>query len=204
MNIHTYKLEEFLDRTNLDKALFFKIIEKLPKLNYETGPWLAGGAVRRVLSGQPVKDSDFDLFVASKEQSASCEQFVESNGGKLKSKNKFNSTYDLPVEEGLVAKVQIIYFQHYNNAVDVVDSFDYTICQFVTDGETLGCGEYSLFDLTRKRLAVHRISYAMSSMRRMVKYIKQGFYACPGMMADLLEKVIQNPQTLNKDIIYID
>ena len=63
----------------------------------------------------------------------------------------------------------------------VQDRFDYTICQFAVDTNgMLWCGDHSLWDLARKRLAVHRITFPVSSLRRLLKYTSKGFYACSG------------------------
>lgn len=41
-------------------------------------------------------------------------------------------------------------------------------------------------------------------MRRLIKYTKQGFYACNGTMSTFLEKVIENPSMLETRFQYVD
>ena len=94
--------------------------------------------------------------------------------------------------------VQCIRFAFYADADAVINSFDFTICQFAFDGATLTHGEYALWDLGRKRLAVHQITFPVSSMRRVLKYATQGFKACNGCLAALLRATADNP-SLNTD-----
>jgi len=67
---HKYELGGFCSRTNLttNAADLKSVIDTLPKLDYDKGPWLAGGAVRRCCTGEKVLASDFDVFFASQEQ----------------------------------------------------------------------------------------------------------------------------------------
>jgi len=71
------------------------------------------------------------------------------------------------------------------------------------DGTTLTVGDFTLWDLGRKRLAVHRITFPVSSMRRVLKYTRQGFYACNGALNSLLRATADNPE-LRTDIAYVD
>jgi len=70
---------------------------------------------------------------------------------------------------------------------------------------TLTLGEFTLWDLGRKRLAINRITYPVSTMRRMLKYSKQGFFACGGCMATILQETILSPELHTQlDITYLD
>lgn len=100
--------------------------------------------------------------------------------------------------------LQAVHVDYFSSAEEVIDSFDYTICQFVTDGTKVEVGDFTLWDVGRKRLVLHRTTYAVATMRRMIKYTKQGFYACPGMMNDLLTRVADDPTLINEELAYID
>ena len=185
-------------------------LSRLPPLG-PAGPWLAGGALRRTISGQRL-DSDYDFFFAGEEQ---FEQFcidMKKSGGWISSSNQHCSTFCLPStapdqgKEGILPelKVQAIKTRWFDSAEHVIDSFDYTICQFAFDGSKLVCGELSLWDLARKRLAPHKISYAVASLRRLMKYANQGFHVCPGALSELLQQVIDNPEIVRAETAYID
>lgn len=95
---------------------------------------------------------------------------------------------------GKTAKIQLIHFKFYANAAEVIDSFDFTLCQFAFDGETLTYADFALFDAARKRLVIHKITYPVSTMRRLLKYQQQGFYACTGCLTTILSDTIQSPE----------
>ena len=90
-------------------------------------------------------------------------------------------------------------------AIDaVLDSFDFTICQFGFDGSDLVCGPFSLWDLARKRLAMHKITFGASSVRRMTKYSKQGFTFCQGTIVTILEAIAKDPTKIQAEVDYVD
>jgi hypothetical protein len=62
-----------------------------------------------------------------------------------------------------------------------------------TGGAYLYFGPYTRTDLFRRRLRVHNIHHGISTMRRMVKYSRRGFYACVGTMRDIAQGVIESP-----------
>jgi hypothetical protein len=190
-----------------------KTLERLPKPSSE-GPWIAGGAVRRTIQCKTL-DSDFDFFFASADQTEKFAADLVSLGGQLRGKNEKNQTYILPSkvvggdnETPLTQlpelKIQLITFQYFASAEQVIDSFDFTLCQFAYDGSKLYMGDFSLWDVARKRLVPNRISYATSSLRRLLKYANQGFTVCGGALSEILQQVVQNPQIIEADTLYID
>ncbi|WP_293012247.1 hypothetical protein [Oceanicaulis sp.] len=197
-------LEDFTARVGhpfSDSALA-GVLSKLPKLS-EKGPWLAGGALRRTLLGV-APDSDFDFFFADKDQ---LDEFVSALPKKLKKvrETDHHVHYCGPLDGGQKRDVQAIRFRFYDDAASVLDSFDFTICQFAFDGSTLTTTPEALFDLGRKRLAVHKVTYPVATMRRLIKYSNQGFTACAGAMATLLRQTVESPEALEQlDIEYVD
>ena len=101
-------------------------------------------------------------------------------------------------------KLDLIHFRYYETAEDLINSFDFTICQLVTDGDDLITDEFSLWDIGRNKLAIHNVTYGVSTIRRLIKYTKQGFTACSGTFADILERCIKDPSVVNKETEYID
>jgi hypothetical protein len=75
----------------------------------------------------------------------------------------------------------------------VINTFDFTVSMLGTDGIHLYFGAYTWTDLFRQRLRTHNIHHGISTMRRMVKYSKRGFYACVGTMRDIAQGVIDSP-----------
>ena len=169
--------------------------------------FLGGGAIRRVLMGMPL-DSDFDYFFKSKDHFEVWEANLLRNNKGLK---KTRETTHHCQYEGVVGDssipvvIQAIMFRFYDSTWDVLDSFDYTITQFVLSGSKLYTTTESLWDLGRKKLVLHKVTYPVATMRRMLKYTNQGFTACGGCMQDLFTMTLGNTEALAQmDITYVD
>ena len=178
------------------------VLAELPPVA-KCGPWIAGGSIRRTVGGKE-PDSDFDFFFASEGQLADFAAQLEK-----RSFIKIGETDHHVQYKGMAAGasrlIQLIRFKFYADASAVADSFDFTVCQFVFDGVTLTCGEFSLWDLGRRRLAVHRITYPLSTMRRVLKYANQGFTACPGALTTILTATADDPALRQQlHIHYVD
>jgi len=200
-----YNFNKFVDRVPTKGIdLFRRISNKI--CAKENGPWICGGAIRRLISNQEL-DSDVDIFFKSESQRKEVKKLLGATRRKI-SENDMNETYmvKIELEEGreIEIKVQLIFINYYKTVEAVLDSFDFTICQFGYDGKDLICGEYSLWDLGRKKLAINEITYGVSTLRRLIKYTRQGFTACGGVLADMLERVIDNPDIINAEFEYID
>ena len=180
-----------------DDEEFFTFLDKLPCPCPE-GPWLAGGSVRRILMGDR-QDSDYDFFFSSPKQLKDFVEEIVKGGGVLVRENDFNKTFLIHGK-----KVQAIHHRFYSTLGHVLDSFDFTICQFGYDGHRLLIGVVSPFDAATKHLVPTTITYAVSSVRRIVKYTKQGFYICSGGIASLLSQVASNPELIHAEMEYLD
>ncbi len=180
---------------DLNDSSLFKALEKLPSPRKE-GPWLAGGAVRRFLQGKEL-DSDFDFFFKTEEQRKSFEANFKATD--VVSKNDFNTTY---LVDGL--KVQAIHIKYFNDVSNLLNSFDFSLCKFVFDGSRIHAGQWALWDVANNKLVPENITYATSSLRRVLKYTSQGYTVCNGGLATILQQVINDPSIVQQDIEYID
>lgn len=191
--------QDFCDRSGCSTDDVMRVYEALGG-----GSWMAGGAIRRTLIGQAL-DSDFDFFFKSAKALADWESGLPS-GLKLVRETEHHKHWrgtiagsDLPID------VQAIRFRFYENAEQVIDSFDYTVTMFVLDGDEMVTTPYALWDLGRRKLAVHKISYPVATMRRLLKYTKQGFTACAGCLQSILKETASSPEAMSQlDIEYVD
>lgn len=202
-----FNLEDFLarstDRAFVDTTLAL-VLRELPSLSKD-GPWIAGGSLRRTLQGKE-PESDFDFFFRDAEQLAAFVLKLEARGMEKVRETAHHIHYRGRLgESGVPRDIQCIRFAFYQSAQAVIDSFDYTICMLAFDGNTLTLGDFTLWDLGRKRLAIHKITFPVSTMRRMLKYTSQGFWACSGCLATILKAVPENPELLAQmKIEYVD
>lgn len=191
--------QEFCDRSGCSTDDIMRVYEALGG-----GAWMAGGAIRRTLIGQAL-DSDFDFFFKGADALETWEAGLPS-GLKLIRETEHHKHWrgtiagsDLPID------VQAIRFRFYETAEQVIDSFDYTVTMFVLDDDDMVTTPYALWDLGRRKLAVHKISYPVATMRRLLKYTKQGFTACAGCLQSILKETASSPEAMGQlDIEYVD
>lgn len=210
-------LDDFWSRyghSEYDENDFARALGRLPSIS-ESGPWVAGGSVRRLVMGM-AQDSDYDFFFRDQEQ---FEQFcadMKAKGARSVNENDFNITFRMPSKEakpigddefepaGPELKVQAIRIAFHESLEAVLDSFDFSICQCGFDGDNLLFGRWSLFDLAAKRLVPGEIRYGTSTLRRIIKYTRQGYTICGGGLANILEQVVENPAIIQSKVEYVD
>lgn len=202
-----FQVSEFFSRVigrEWDEMDLNTVLKELPATSPQ-GPWLGGGALRRSIAAMPL-ESDFDFFFFDEGQ---LKHFCEGLAAAGLTKEKETQHHEqwegyLPKAKRSVV-IQCIKFQYYKTAEEVIESFDFTVCQFSYDGSNVYAADYALWDLGRKRLAVNKISFPVSSMRRLLKYTRQGYTACDGCLASLATAVADNPALANLlHIQYVD
>lgn len=203
--MQTFTLAAFLSRSTdkpFPETTIYDVLSGLPSLS-PSGPWIAGGALRRTLCGQE-PDSDFDFFFGNAIQLDGFRRSMEAAGFERVRETEHHFHYRGKSGKGALQRdIQLIRFAFYQNAKEVIDSFDFTICQFAFDGTTLSIGDFALWDLGRKRLAINKITFPVSTARRLLKYAAQGFSACSGCLNAVVVATANNPE-LRTDIEYVD
>jgi hypothetical protein len=191
-------------RERFDSTEFSRAIKRLPA-SLPEGPWIAGGAVRRLVSGLP-QDSDYDFFFANAEQLAAFKSRMEDLHAVVLGETDFNISYRIPEKDRTNGplKVQAIKLQYFSSVELAIESFDFSLCQCAYDGTDLVFGPYTLYDLASKRLIPGKITFGVSSLRRIIKYTKQGYSICGGGLATMLQQVVDDPSIIQSKIEYID
>lgn len=206
-----FDFKEFFIDYGLDFGIFEAFVaETKIELDYINGPWIAGGAIRRAIMRKPANESDIDLFFKTEKQMLETQEKLLKYGYVKSLETEHSAFFELReypsyLSGRLFTKINLVFIDYYDGPEDVINTFDYTICQFATDLKTLVCGPYSLFDLANRRLRIHEIIYPNASLRRMVKYGKQGFTACDGTIVEFIQIVrSMREEQLNLNFKYID
>jgi len=142
---------------------------------------LAGGCLRDYLVNEKIKDID----VFPKNQAG--QDFIISKlkeKGKLMSENARLSNYTVNGKW-----FQVVKGQFYDSPEALINNFDYTICCIGYDGKDLSTHENFFEDLACKRLRTNTLTFPLSSLERIQKYIKKGYTACNGTMLSLAKAV---------------
>lgn len=190
-----------------DSCPLIKVIGALPSSfsdNLQKGNcWIAGGFIRRWYNVIK-QDSDIDLFFRDIAiYDAVCADLEKLSVLPPKI-SEFNKMYTVKVDDKWTIQVQCINHKYYANVSELMDSFDFTICQFVFDGFNIYTSENAVLDCQRKRLVPHKITYGVSSLRRIIKYTQQGYYMCGGAAADFLRQVGASEEKINSKVISVD
>lgn len=169
MKIQERRLKE--DEYPLIPSVGVRCIAKAIKVNMETGPWIAGGSVRKNYHGMEQGDSDWDFFFRDIEQfNAACSKLKNLNIPDIyTSEQAITFKYDNTV-------IQLIRNNFYNTPEDVLDYFDFSVAQYLTDGYTYILGDHTLSDHDNKRLRYLQPSIRKGIMSRILKYRVYGYY----------------------------
>lgn len=181
--------------TDLPKCkLATAISECLPFLSMEGGPWVAGGAIRRIHEGDGLRFSDVDVFFPNLELH---QWAVKLFDDRLKDKKVWSPVHiverrDAPMSvtfdvlfEGTKLPIQFVSKKYFPTLEAVLDDFDFTLAMFGSDGEKMVYDERAPVDLAAKRLVLHQFP-KRPKPNRLAKYVAQGFVPAPGVLAHML------------------
>ncbi len=198
--MNRFKLADFMARHNITDKRFEAVATLLaPAAN---GPWLVGGAVRRFIA-EHEQDSDFDVAFSSELQLSALRAKLGAAGFGTSRETDFHIEMVGKVD-GEETTVQLLRHAYTPTAEAAIDGFDFTICMFAYDGTDVVCGPLSLWDLARKRLVLHRLTFGASTIRRLTKYARQGYTFCQGSIVSILEAIAKNPDAIKGEVVYVD
>jgi len=187
-----------------------RLPKKLKTLMMEHGEQIiiAGGFIRSVITGEPI--SDIDIFAGDKEASEKLAIELINNKKELyKTDNAITiRTFKIPI--------QFIHRWVYDNPIDVILSFDFSICQAAIwynkdkNKWSSQCADSFYSDLAAKRLVYLspiRNEDAGGSLLRVLKYYQRG-YRIPldsfgAVLARLLSTVSSDTWAGEKDLATI-
>jgi hypothetical protein len=162
--------------------------------------FLAGGALRSYLSCKKI--NDFDLFPATKKVGFEAVSFLLEN--------KFKKVFECPRGDLVTLKkknmhVQIIMDKLFKTPQEVINSFDFTICMYATDGEFLYTTKDALKHLKQRALMLNKITYPASTIKRFGKYQKHGFKLPEGTIKQFVQILTESPDdVIDFFRVYVD
>lgn len=147
------------------------------KLDMDRGPWLAGGAVRKSYLNIDMGESDWDIWFNGPEQFALAETKIKELGASqvYASDNAISFKFQ---DNSSTHNIQIIRKRFFDNAQQIIEGFDFTVCQLVTDGNRVKLGPYTARDLKSRTLRLAQLEVPKYIIPRMVKYIVYGYQPC--------------------------
>lgn len=175
--------------TNMYTAIshsFGKYLCRLLDLSMENGPWLAGGILQKLYHNNDVGLSDWDIWFKNLEQYKTANSILLTiDNTPIRTQNA--CTYSVP-HNGQKYKVQLIKTEFFNNAQQVIDYFDFTVCQIATDGINMLYGNNTIKDLNKKRLSLVSNNVKNTLLMRLVKYVAYGYHPTKELISSIENK----------------
>lgn len=173
-----------LKQKGLWNARLDKIIPYLPK-----GAWIAGGFLRAMIAGENDDSGDIDFFFNTEEAFNKVLDLIkrpDSIRGAEKAFNYYTTPaahnmeklriVDCESEVQFRPNIQLVRLFWFTSPEHVIDSFDFTVCQFITDGTTLWFGPKSFEDVQARAIRHHReTGDAIAALNRILKYQHKGY-----------------------------
>lgn len=194
------------------------LIRSLYQCDLQHGAWVAGGCVRKSWFDLAWKDQDVDFFFPNMDSFRSFSKSLEEKFDT----NSFAVTVDLvnqissSLKNLLVKrkphldlfstdnadtwtnsgenpwKVQAIRKEFPRSLTDLFDGFDFTVCQFATDGDVMVATKAALYDCQNGVFSMANGKNDHLSVSRIAKYSAYGFAPSDSIMKQILESFMKD------------
>lgn len=194
-----------LKERGIENRLFENLCENLPE-----GCYIAGGFMISLLQ-EDKNAKDIDIFCNSEESfKAVCNLLIQNkeesiteddNKWSIKGYYTKNSIQEFNINNQDIRflkfenikssrpEIQVMKMAFYPTPEHVIDTFDLTIAQICSDGESIYMNPLTVLDLSKKKLVLHRMQFPASTIRRIIKYAGKGYYACPGSLVNISKNI---------------
>lgn len=190
-------------------------LEKFIRWHSQTANfYLAGGSVRRAIRGEPLGLSDIDIFFRSHNDfqkvveilnrvhtgsmHPNCRhyQFTDSDESPFTLEEILAAEPLHPVNQDKATHVpiQLIHSSYFDTVEDLMDNFDFTVCQMAYYKDQYLIAEQALADEENRVLAFATVEYDPNRFKhnRLLKYAKHGY--TPNL--DVFNRVFLGPDAL--------
>ena len=189
---------------------FTRIVNLFESYDINDGPWIAGGAIRKLWQGLKWDDADIDIFFKNEKQySQFCKKInlykikyinyseirlTSLKPAPLVSEFKSNNASTFTIvgipDVNYAIKVQAICKEFYNSAEELFEDFDWTVCQLVSDGTTIWAPPLTVNDLSKRNLVLSPTTKRKIKIGRLIKYSAYGYKIDDAIMVDILSDVV--------------
>lgn len=166
----------------IDDARFTRLLEIAGGCDLNGGPWVAGGAARKLWYGEDWINGDVDVWFSSQSQFDRANQllteFVTQSALSEHHTTAAETFYHAPTQRKVpihktanaitfnlslsristkdVAKIQLINKRWFPSLEDVFQYFDFTVCKFATDGKNLVTQQDAMLHCASRDLVLNR------------------------------------------------
>lgn len=141
------------------------------------GVVLAGGALRDLINGDTPKDWDFFFLNegAFHKSLQHLRNIAEHNDSLYDLSSFIISNHYTKTLETNGVKIQLIHKKFYDSVDDVVDSFDFNVCQVALTTEVFYITPEIHDSITRKEVEVNVLPNPVDSLNRLLRLRKKGY-----------------------------
>jgi hypothetical protein len=175
------KYTEFLQRVEKRKQIIIDAYNNINNYINEGEFFIAGGCFTKL----DEEVNDFDVFFKDEKSFSKQLNYLEKINYSIKARETINSTSFL--YNGRM--YDLINKKFFKDPEEIINEFDFTCCQAVYDGQKFHFGEQYLKHNFRKQLAINKITYPVHTLKRVIKYNKQGYWICNGGIQHLVESL---------------
>jgi len=183
----------------------FRAIQNFLNLNIISNKIILAGGSLRTLVNQQDKVIDFDLFFLG-EDIKEIKDILEGKILYLGGKKTFQCKEDeLRSFEFCGMKIQFISLKgkKYNNAEELLDSFDINASRFALSSDGLYCYRESIGDIRHKHISIHKVSYPVATIKRIAKYHLKG-YKITNAALEVTKQIAENGNEMDLELVYVD
>lgn len=158
-----------------------EFVRSIPGLNLEFGPWVAGGAARRIYEGQnELGSGDIDIFYPSYDIREACNKllfhrFYNSTVGKFACVSSNNNQKIVIHNNTKPIAMHSVASSYFQDVTKLLDSFDFNVCQFATDGYQICYTEQAKDGCDSRKIQLTTKKPKRTSTARLLKYMNYGF-----------------------------
>jgi hypothetical protein len=135
------------------------------------GVFIAGGCLRDYYSGRNPFASDIDVFFQDKAQRRVSLEYLNSKSELLYENENVTRLLYKNLKIDIVNKF-------YESPEHCINSFDFTVAMIAVDKNTVYMDERTLYDLAKRQLMINKITYPLSTLSRVLKYVRKGYKIC--------------------------
>lgn len=190
---------ELIKNNSWRSKLLFDMIPHLPE-----GTYIAGGFLRAIIVNDENTSGDIDFFFNSSDAFGKMiDLLIGRNALNVFSKyttgtelNYFRNesqyyrliNFNADLKYDNRPPIQLIKLIYFDSPEHVIDTFDFSIVQFATDGQRLYFNPQSFDDLRDKKLNLHKTQSSIITLNRVLKYEEKGYSADPEKFKEIADE----------------
>lgn len=177
----------------IDNKELVELLDVIPPVSLTNGPWIAGGAVRKIYQNKPWKTGDIDIFFKNNAQrqewttnladAARTKMFSYS----LKHQSSNADTWEISFEDKNLT-LQFIKKYYCQSLTELWNNFDFTVCQFAADSANIIASDAAINDTNNNQLVIANKNNSCIPLRTL-KYLSHGFVISDELLLLAAEKI---------------